>query len=94
MKLQERLLKVRKRRSNWSCAQGYPSYMVLHRMHIKKMMGSVIMISGWRFWTLTMKGHPLDTCAGLVKWSVVSTSLNWAKLALFSEQQLKQLLLH
>ena len=91
MKLQEKLLMVRKRWSNWSSAQGYLSYVVLHGMHIQKMMGSISIISGWRFCPLTMKGHSLDTHTGPVEWSGVSTSLSWAKLAPWPEQQLKQL---
>ena len=68
--------------------------MVLHRMHVTKMMGCIIMISRWRFLPLTMKEHPLDTCAGPVEWSMVSTGLSWAKLTPYSEQQVNQLLLH
>ena len=33
------------------------------------------------FGPLTSKGHPLDIHAGPAEWSVVSTSLSWARIS-------------
>lgn len=52
--------------------------MTLHRMNVLEIL-SLAQSEGWAFGLRTVQGHPLDTHAGPIEGSVVSTGLHWTK---------------
>ena len=56
----ERWLKVRKMYSNWGSVQAYLSYVLLHGLHVQKMV-AFTWSEGEVFGLLMSKGYPLDS---------------------------------